>query len=81
MDVQKPIAWVGPDKADRLVISDVTPYGLHRTVVARKGEELMDVVAWLQTVMSEARDNEVHYWTVWKEPFWFLWMVWKETKK
>lgn len=80
MNVQKPIAWVGPDKADRLLISDVTPAGLHRIVVARKGE-MMDQVSWLQAVMSEARTNPVSWWLLEKDGFWFLWMVWKEAKK
>lgn len=78
-DLQHPIAWVGADKADRLLISDVTRYGLHRTVVARKGE-LMDIEAWQQAVESEARKNEVHYWLVEIDEFWFLWMCWKERK-
>jgi hypothetical protein len=76
-DLQKPLAWVGADKADRLLISDVTRYGLHRKVVARKGE-LMDIEAWQQTVTSEAGKNEVEYWLVEIGEFYFLWMVWKE---
>lgn len=75
-DLQKPLAWVGEDKGDRLLISDVTRYGLHRTVVARKHEP-MNVVAWLQAVMSEAQDNQVHHWLVERDEFWFLWIVWK----
>lgn len=79
-DLQKPIAWVGSDKSDRLLISDVTRYGLHRTVVARKGE-VMDVEAWLGAVISEARENEVDGWLVEIGEFWFLWLIWKEIKK
>jgi hypothetical protein len=79
-DLLKPIAWVGTDKADRLLISDVTPSGLHRTVVARKGE-VMDVEAWLGAVVSEARGNEVDGWLVEIGEFWFLWLIWKEIKK
>lgn len=77
-DLHKPIAWVGADKADRLLISDVTQYGLHRTVVARKGE-LMDIEAWLQAAANDARRNEVHSWLIEIEEFYFLWMVWKES--
>ena len=76
-NLQNPIAWVGADKADRLLISDVTRYGLHRTVVARKGE-LMDMVSWLTTVMGAAGENKVHHWLVEIDGFCFLWMVWKE---
>lgn len=75
-----PIAWVGPDKADRLLISDVTKYGLHRTVVARKGE-VMDIEAWRQAVFSEAIHNEVDEFLVQIDDFWVLWLVWKEAKK
>ncbi len=79
-DVHKPIAWVGSDKSDRLLISDVTRFGLHRTVVARKAD-LMNVETWLQAVMSEAQGNEVHHWVVDIGEFWFLWIVWKEHNK
>jgi hypothetical protein len=78
-DLQKPIAWVGADKADRLLISDVSQYGLHRTVVARKGE-VMDVEAWLGAVASDARGNAVEGWLVEIGEFWFLWLIWKEIK-
>jgi len=78
-DLQKPVAWVGPDKADRLLISDVTPHGLHRTVVARKNEP-PNMVQWLQAVMSEARDRQVHHWLVEEDSFWILWIVWKEQR-
>jgi hypothetical protein len=73
-DLQKPIAWVG---ADRLLISDITPNRLHRTVVARKGE-VMDVESWMKTVVSQARENEVDGWLVEIGEFWFLWLIWKE---
>ena len=78
--VSLPIAWVGPDKADRLLASDVTRYGLHRTVVARKGD-LMDIEGWLGAVASEARENEIESWLVEIEGFWILWMCWKERRK
>lgn len=78
--LQKPLAWVGPDKNDRLLISDVTKYGLHRTVVSRKNE-MPDVVSWMQAVISEARNNEIHYWIVEIEDFVVLWIVWKDKHK
>ena len=76
-DVYKPIAWVGADKADRLLISDTTRHGLHRTVVARKGE-LMDIEAWQQAVASEAMKNEVEGFLVEVGEFFILWLLWKE---
>ena len=75
-DLQKPVAWVGDDKADRLLISDRTRYGLHRRVVARKGEE-MNVEAWLQSVENESSASEIFHWLVEIDGFYFLWMVWK----
>ena len=75
-DVMKPIAWVGADKADRLLISDVTRYGLHRTVVARKGE-VMDIETWQQAIASEAQSNEVTCFLVEIGEFFILWMIWK----
>lgn len=79
-DLLKPLAWVGNDKADRLLISDVTRYGLHRTVVARKGEP-PDQAQWLQAVMAEARDNNVRHWMIEQDEFYILWIVWKEAKR
>lgn len=78
-DLQHPIAWVGADKADRLLISDVTPSGLHRTVVARRGD-LMDIEAWQDAVASEAMHNNVECWLIEKDDFFILWMCWKEHK-
>ncbi len=78
-DLQKPLAWVGVDKADRLLISDVTPSGLHRTVVARKSD-VMDVETWMQAVQSEARKNEVDGFLVEVDGFYILWLIWKEIK-
>lgn len=79
-DLLKPLAWVGEDKSDRLLISDVTKYGLHRTVVARKGE-VMDIETWQQVVASEARGNAVESFLVEIDEFFVLWMIWKEKKK
>jgi hypothetical protein len=76
-DLQKPLAWVGSDKSDRLLISDVTQYGLHRKVVARKGE-IMDVEAWTQIAENEAKENMVEGFLVEVGEYWFLWLVWKD---
>ncbi len=78
-DVSKPIAWVGADKKDRLLIHDRTKYGLNRRVVARKGE-MMDTVLWISTCMAEALRTEVRWWVVEVDEFWFLWIVWKDKK-
>jgi hypothetical protein len=75
MDLQKPIAWVGEDKADRLLVDDTTRHGLRRMVVARKGEP-MEVSIWLSTAESEAR-GPVDSWLVERDGFFLLWMVWK----
>lgn len=78
-DVRKPIAWVGADKGDRLLIRDRTQAGLHRVVVARKNEP-PDVEEWLRNAEIEAKGAEVCAWLVEKEDFVFLWIVWKEAK-
>ena len=75
-DITHPLAWVGPDKKDRLLIDDVTPRGLHRKVVARKGE-MMNTVDWLNAAMSDAKGAEVRHWLIEKDGYWFLWMIWK----
>lgn len=82
-NLHNPIAWVGPDKCDRLLLSDVTRFGLHRKVVARKGD-CVDVEMWLNAVQAEAGGAEVSWWSGWwtveAEEFCYLWMVWKEVK-
>ena len=75
-DLQKPLARVGDDKSDRLLISDVTRFGLHRRVIARK-DEVMDIDAWIDSVRQQTR-AELYWWLVWIEGFYFLWIVWKE---
>jgi hypothetical protein len=75
-DLHNPIAWIGDD---RLLISDVTRYGLRRKLVARKGEP-MDVETWMGVAEKEAQGNPVQGWLVEVGEFYFLWIVWKETK-
>lgn len=73
--VNKPIAWVGHD---RILLDDVTPLGLHRRVIACKGEP-PNMVSFLQAAYQEAGDAKVHYWLAWKaDGFCYLWIVWKE---
>jgi len=71
--VDRPLAWIG---ADRLLCDDVTPYGLHRQVVARKNEppNVNDYLAAIQ----QKTNAEVHHWIVERDGFFCLWMVWKE---
>ncbi len=70
---EHPLAWIG---SDRLLLDDVTPYGLRRKVIARKNE-MMDMVMYLQLAMIQAGKATVHYWMFERDGFWFLWMVWK----
>jgi len=70
----KPVAWVGED---RLVLKDITRYGLNRRVIARKNVE-PDVEAWLAVCEKEANGAEVWGCLVQVENFYVLWIVWKE---
>lgn len=72
--VDKPLAWVGHD---RVLLSDVTIYGLHRKVIARK-DDIPNVVTWLQAAYQGSRDARVHWWLFERDDFYFLWIVWKE---
>jgi hypothetical protein len=72
--VDQPIAWIG---ADRLLLNDITIYGLHRKVIVRK-DDIPNVVGFVQVALQEARNAKVHWWLVEKNGFYFLWIVWKE---
>lgn len=76
IDLIDPIAWVGED---RLIVKDITRFGLHRRVIARKRVE-PDVEAWLAVCENEANGAEVWGWLgkLEKEDFYVLWIVWKE---
>ncbi len=54
-DPEQPLSWVG---ADRLLLNDVTPAGLHRKVIARKGEA-PNVDDWLRATRIESRAAEI----------------------
>ncbi|MCZ2076191.1 MAG: hypothetical protein LC130_14465 [Bryobacterales bacterium] len=72
-----PLAWIGMDKGDRLLADDVTPYGLHRLVVARRGEP-PNVTDYLVTAQRRTTAN-IYAWCVLKnDGFWYLWIVWKD---
>ncbi len=73
--VTQPLAWIGED---RVLLDDVSCFGLHRWVIARKDDE-PDVDSHLQAAFERAGDAEVHSLMVWKDDgYWYLWIVWKE---
>lgn len=72
--VDQPIAWVG---ADRLLLDDVTRYGLHRLVYAKK-EECPDAQSLLAVARRRANGARVHAWAVEIDEFWYLWICWKD---
>jgi hypothetical protein len=75
--VSNPLARIGND---RLLLDDVTVYGLRRQVIARKGEP-PEVSDFLNTVERKHPQANVYAWCFEKEDgFWYLWIVWKETR-
>ncbi len=73
--VDKPLAWVGPD---RILLDDVSCFGLHRWVIARK-EYCPDQVSFLLEAFNRAGEAEVRWWLLWKDDgYWYLWISWKE---
>jgi hypothetical protein len=75
MDLTRPLAWVGEGKKDRVILDDITRRGLHRLVVARKGEP-MEAEAWLAAARQKA-GKDVTSWIVEQDGFFILWIVWK----
>lgn len=71
--LNRPLAWI---KDDRLLLDDVTRFGLHRLVYARKGE-WPDVDGLLTAARMRAQGAEIYGWLIEREEFWFLWLVWK----
>jgi len=74
--VDNPLARIG---SDRLLLDDVTAYGLHRQVIARR-DEPPDVEVYLAAIRQKSPEADVSHWIVEKNEFFFLWMVWKEPK-
>ena len=74
-----PLRWIG---ADRVLCDDITVYGLRRWVVARHGEP--PEVADLLEIVAGITQAVVYAWCVERvvngEAWWFLWIVWKETR-
>lgn len=72
--VESPLRWIG---ADRVLLDDVTVYGLRRWVVARRDEP--PEVADLLEIAAGMTKAEVYAWCIEKDDgYWYLWMVWKE---
>jgi len=73
--VSDPIAWFGND---RLLLDDITRYGLRRYVVARKGG-WPDVKAFLDLVVKQAKGAVIHCWVYEdvESGFAYLWICWK----
>lgn len=71
--IDRPLAWIGND---RLLLNDVTEYGLRRKVIAHKGD-IPNVVQLLQTAFQEARNAQVRWWLVERDGNYYLWIVWK----
>ena len=74
--VEKPIAWLGKD---RLLLDDTTRFGLRRRVFARKGE-WVDFLTHIKQAVDMAKGADVFYWMFERDSFFYLWIVWKETK-
>src|SRR5262245_1553864 len=73
--VDRPLAWAG---TDRVLLDDITVYGLRRFVVACKGD-CPSEIAWLEQVARKAGEAEVKHWLVWKDDgYCYLWIIWKE---
>lgn len=75
--LEKPLAWIG---GDRLLLDDITPYGLRRLVYARKGEP-PDAESLLQVARRRANGARVDSWLVEKDGCWYLWVVWMLPEK
>ncbi|HEX2994760.1 MAG TPA: hypothetical protein VHP14_08050 [Anaerolineales bacterium] len=73
--VNRPLAWVA---GDRILLDDVSPFGLHRWVIARK-DECPDQVSFLLEAFKRAGNADVRWRLFWKDDgYWYLWIVWKE---
>ena len=72
--MNNPIRWIG---ADRVLLDDITRYGLRRWVVARRDEP--PEVADLLEIVAQMTQADVYAWCVEKDDgYWYLWMTWKE---
>lgn len=73
------LAWVDED---RLLLKDRTRHGLHRRVIARKGES-PNAEVWVAAVAIDDKieRERITFRYAEHDGFWFLWIVWKEHKK
>ena len=70
------LAWLDED---RILLKDRTRLGLHRWVIARKGD-LPDAEVWVAAVAIADkidRDRITHRYVQYGD-FWYLWIFWKE---
>lgn len=77
IDPQKPIAWLGDD---RLLLDDITVYGLRRRVLARKGD-LVNLITHMHQAGQLAGSSPLNHWMFEKDDFYYLWIVWKDKRK
>lgn len=77
-ELSKPLAWVDDD---RLLIKDRTRRGLHRRMIARKGER-PSAELWVEAVaIADKIDrSRITYQYAERDGFCFLWITWKEQK-
>ena len=69
-----PLRWI---EGDRVLLDDVTVYGLRRMVIAHRDEPPQ--VASLLEMAGTMTEAEVHAWCVHKDDgFWYLWLAWKD---
>ena len=74
--VDNPLARIG---SDRLLLDDVTRFGLHRQVIARR-DEPPDAAVYLAAIRQKSPEADVSHVLFEKDSFFFLWMWWKEPK-
>lgn len=72
------LAWVDED---RLLLKDRTMRGLHRRVIARKGEQPSAEVWVAAVAIADKIDrSRITYRYAELDGFWFLWITWKEKR-
>jgi hypothetical protein len=69
---QDVLAFAGPD---RLMLDDITPYGLRRKHIIRFGT--LPDMSWVSTQLTRT-DRPVHAWAFMDKEVGHLWICWKE---
>lgn len=72
-EINKPLTMFGHD---RLLLDDISAYGLRRRVIARRAD-WPDVQAFLDVAKKEARGAEIYCWAYERNGFYFSWICWK----